>query len=156
MPKQISCGLLMFDTAEHLRVLLAHPGGPFFAKKDAGAWSIPKGLMEADDVELLETAKREFVEETGYDLSEVSEYLPLDTVKLKSGKIVHAWAFAGSWEAGRKPDSNTFTIEWPPRSGREQAFPEIDRAEMFSIEVARTKINPAQSPLLDRLINLLG
>ena len=156
MPKQISCGLLMYDNSVDLCVLLAHPGGPFFANKDDGSWSIPKGLVDSDDTDLLQTAKREFVEETGYDLSDVSEFLPLDSVKLKSGKLVHAWAFAGMWEDGRVPDSNTFTIEWPPRSGREQAFPEIDRAEMFSIDEARTKINLGQSPLLERLVERLG
>jgi len=88
---------LKYDDATEIRVLLAHPGGPFFAKKDEGSWSIPTGLVDSDDDDLLKTAKREFSEETGYDLSDVSEYLPLSSVKLKSGKLVHAWAFAGNW-----------------------------------------------------------
>lgn len=155
MPKSISAGLLMYHHGEVLRVLLAHPGGPFFARKDEGAWSIPKGLTHADDHELLTTAQREFFEETGYDLSGVGEYLPLGQVTLKSGKEVHAWAFAGIWKPGRVPESNSFEMEWPPKSGRKQTFPEIDRAEMFLIEEAKVKINERQRPLLDRLVELL-
>ena len=152
----ISCGLLLFETEPELRVLLAHPGGPFFAKKDLGSWSIPKGLVDESDADHLESAKREFIEETGYDLSLVKEYLPLGAVKLKSGKLVHAWAFAGRWEDGRVPESNCFEIEWPPRSGRTQRFPEIDRAEMFLIAEARTRINERQVPFLDRLVDTIA
>ena len=155
MAKSISCGLLLFEHEREIRVLLAHPGGPFFAKKDMGSWSIPKGLAENNDADLLEAAKREFAEETGYDLSRVDDFLPLGEVKLKSRKLVHAWAFAGSWEDGRKPTSNEFEIEWPPRSGRKHSFPEIDRAEMFTLEEARRKINEQQQPFLDRLVDAL-
>ena len=155
MPKATSAGLLLFDNHDELRVLLAHPGGPYFAKKDEGSWSIPKGLVDEDE-ELLAAAKREFVEETGYEsIDEQTEFLGLGSVKLKSGKEVHGWAFAGQWQEGRVPDSNTFEIEWPPRSGKKQSFPEIDRAEMFSIKDARLKINERQAPFLDRLIELL-
>ena len=155
MAKSISAGLLLFKQAEELQVLLAHPGGPYFAKKDEGAWSIPKGLVDGEE-ELLQAAQREFAEETGYDLAGVTEFLELGSVKLKSGKEVFAWAFAGDWADGREPESNTFEIEWPPRSGKRQSFPEIDRAQMFSIAEARLKINERQSALLDRLLELIG
>lgn len=154
--KAVSAGLLMYAMeAGQLRVLLAHPGGPYFAKKDAGAWSIPKGLVDTvaeGDEDLLATAKREFVEETGYELNVSTEYQTLGQVTLKSGKIVHAWAFQGDWEAGRVPASNLFSMEWPPRSGDMQDFPEIDRAEMFSIDQGNSQINERQRPFLDRLV----
>ena len=149
--KPISAGLLMFEREDEVRVLLAHPGGPYFAKKDKGAWSIPKGLVHAGE-DYLETAQREFVEETGYELKPATEFISLESATLKSGKRVFAWAFEGTWEAGRIPDSNTFTIEWPPRSGKMQSFPEIDRAEMFTIGDARLKINERQLPFLERLL----
>jgi len=155
MPKAISAGLLLFDSSGELRVLLAHPGGPYFAIKDEGSWSIPKGLV-GDDEDFLTAAQREFAEETGYEsLDEQTEFFELGSVKLKSGKEVHGWAFAGQWQDGRVPDSNTFEIEWPPRSGKKQSFPEIDRAEMFSVENARLKINERQAVFLDRLVELL-
>ena len=159
MPQVISCGLLLYSTSEvagsgkdGLRVLLAHPGGPFFAGKDEGAWSIPKGLV-AKGEDFLDAAKREFAEETGYDLSGVGEFLPLGEITLKSGKVVHCWAFAGHWEEGRIPLSNSFSIEWPPRSGVKQSFPEIDRAELFTVEEAYRKINERQRPFLARLVD---
>lgn len=156
MPKATSAGLLLFDDADELRVLLAHPGGPYFAKKDEGAWSIPKGLAGEGEA-LLAAAQREFVEETGYEaISDETQFLALGSVKLKSGKEVHGWAFAGQWEDGRIPQSNRFEIEWPPRSGKKQSFPEIDRAEMFSIESAREKINERQAPFLERLLEHLS
>ena len=154
MPTSISAGLLMYCAAPELRVLLAHLGGPYFAKKDGGSWSIPKGLVGAGEP-LLKAAQREFTEETGYHLDALVNYIALGSIKLKSGKLVHAWAFPGVWESGRVPASNMFEIEWSPRSGRKQLFPEIDRAEMFSIEVARQKINSSQAPLLDRLVQSL-
>ena len=154
MSKSTSAGLLLFSQGSELRVLLAHPGGPYFAKKDEGAWSIPKGLV-IDGEDLLTAAKREFVEETGYQLSATEAYRELGSVKLKSGKVVHGWAFEGEWEDGRQPDSNTFEIEWPPRSGRKQRYPEIDRAEMFCLDTAMTKINAQQQPFLDRLMDAL-
>lgn len=155
MAKSISAGLLLYSLDSELRVLLAHPGGPFFAKKDEGAWSIPKGLVDPGE-ELLGTAKREFVEETGYDLHDVTEYLAIGNVTLKSGKVVHAWAFAGTWVEGREPESNTFEMEWPTKSGMRQAFPEIDRAEMFTIQEAECKINERQRPFLARLVAAVG
>ena len=156
MPKSVSAGLLLYSEAEgELRVLLAHPGGPYFANKDLGSWSIPKGLVH-DGEDVLETAKREFAEETGYQLHRDCDFIWLDSVKLKSGKEVFAWAFAGDWETGREPISNTFELEWPPRSGKKESFPEIDRAEMFSIEEANQKINERQKPFLARLVHALS
>ena len=153
MAKSISAGLLLYKQTKELQVLLAHPGGPYFAKKDEGAWTVPKGLVDGEE-ELLQAAQREFVEETGYDLSGVTEFLELGSVKLKSGKEVFAWAFAGDWAEGREPESNTFEIEWPPRSGKRQSFPEIDRAQMFATAEARSKINQRQAAFLDRLLEL--
>jgi predicted NUDIX family NTP pyrophosphohydrolase len=137
-----------------LEVLLAHPGGPFFAGKDAGAWTIPKG-EPAEGEELRAAAAREFAEETGLPVRE--PLLPLGEIRQKGGKTVHAWAFPGdALPAAFRPRSNTFELEWPPRSGRRQAFPEIDRAELFSLEDARTKMNPAQLTFLDRLLEALA
>jgi len=152
--KSISAGLLMYSNTETLRVMLAHPGGPYFAKKDEGAWTIPKGLV-SDGEELLTAAKREFIEETGYLLDDETDYLSIGNITLKSGKVVHGWAFAGDWEAGRIPASNTFCMEWPPRSGKQQEFVEIDRAEMFSVEDALRKINERQRPFIARLESAL-
>jgi predicted NUDIX family NTP pyrophosphohydrolase len=149
-----SAGMLMYRRAAHgLEVLLAHPGGPYFTKKDAGGWTIPKGEPESGEP-LEAAAAREFSEETG--LPVIGERLPLGDIRQKGGKTVHAWAFAGDVPPGFVPTSNLFEMEWPPRSGRRQQFPEIDRAEMFPLEVAREKINPAQAAFLDRLVELLG
>ena len=144
---EISAGLLAFRRTPALEVLLAHPGGPFWAKKEDGAWTIPKGLAEAD-ADLLATARREFTEET--NLNAAGAFIPLAPVKQKSGKVVHAWAF----EADLRLDSfvsNTFEMDWPPRSGRRRSFPEIDRIAYFSMPVAMTKIVPYQQPLLVEL-----
>lgn len=131
-----------------LEVLLVHPGGPFFRNKDAGAWTIPKG--EAGDGEdLLTRARIEFQEELGFAPS--GKWIELGSVKQKGGKTVHAWAFEGNLPEHFQLVSNTFEMEWPPRSGRTQGFPEIDRAEFFSIEEARQKINAAQITFLERL-----
>jgi predicted NUDIX family NTP pyrophosphohydrolase len=136
-----------------LQVLLVHPGGPFFRNKDSGAWTIPKGeVMEDED--LLTRAHMEFAEEIGIDPA-ASDLIELGTVKQKGGKIVHAWAFEGNLPADFVVASNTFAMEWPPRSGRTQEFPEIDRAEFFAIEEAKQKINQAQIDFLDRLIEHL-
>ena len=129
-------------------VLIAHPGGPFFARKDDGAWSIPKGEVEADE-DALVCALREFQEETGI-CAEDRTLIALGEVRQSGGKRVEAWAFAGDWAGGR-PSSNTFEIEWPPRSGKMRTFPEIDRLEWFSLHDARVKLNPAQTEFLDRL-----
>jgi predicted NUDIX family NTP pyrophosphohydrolase len=148
MPKK-SAGLLLFrEVSGHLEVLLVHPGGPFWAKKDEGAWSIPKGEFE-DDEEPLAAAKREFEEETGHELPDV-EMIPLEPLRQPSGKLVYAWAVKHDFDpAGLK--SNTFSIEWPPKSGRYQEFPEIDRAEWFTIKEAQHKILKGQAPFLDQL-----
>ena len=145
-----SCGLLMYRFDKQLTVLLVHPGGPFFSKKDDGFWSIPKGQPNGGE-NLFETAKREFEEETG--TKPEGKFLPLGAVKQKSGKIVWAWTFEGDMK-----EFNTksfFDLEWPPRSGKVKKFPEVDRAEFFSIEDAKIKINPAQIPFLERLQELL-
>ena len=147
-----SAGILGFRrTRGELEVLLVHPGGPFFAKKDAGAWSIPKGLIEGDD--LLAEAKREFVEETGLPIT--AEAIPLGSIRQKSGKLVHAWAVEGDWDLADFK-SNSFELEWPPKSGKRQSFPEADRAGWFSIAEAREKILAAQAEFLDRLVAQLG
>jgi len=148
-----SAGLLMFRKNQgNLEVLLVHPGGPFFRTKDSGAWTIPKG--EATEGEDLRTrAFVEFEEELG--IKPTAEWIELGTVKQKGGKTVHAWAFEGDLPEGFVLASNTFTMEWPPRSGRTHEFPEIDRAQFFPIELAKEKINQAQIEFLDRLAALM-
>ena len=152
MPME-SAGLLLFRrTSRGLEVLLAHPGGPFWAKKDEGAWSIPKGeLAEGEDP--LTAALREFEEETGATIAGTP--LPLQPVRQPSGKIIHAWAVEGDLDPATMK-SNTFSLEWPPRSGRRQEFPEIDRADWLPVEEARRKILKGQVPLLDQLVLTLG
>ena len=148
-----SAGLVMYRVrGAHLEVLLVHPGGPLWAKKDLGAWSIPKGEVSLEDDE-LSTAKREFEEETG--LRPQGEFLPLGKITQKSGKTVRAWAFAGDCDPAALR-SNTFSMEWPPHSGKKQAFPEIDRAAFFSLAEAKEKINPAQIGLLEELAQRLS
>jgi predicted NUDIX family NTP pyrophosphohydrolase len=129
-------------------VLLVHPGGPFWAKKDAGAWSIPKGEYVDGEEDPLACARREFEEELGTPPPD--DLVPLGEVRQKSGKRVTAWAAAGDLDPTGIV-SNTFTIEWPPRSGRMREFPEIDRAAWFALDEAREKINSAQAAFLDRL-----
>lgn len=139
----------MFRTKNReLEVLLVHPGGPYFQSKDDGAWTIPKGeATEGED--LLTRARIEFNEELG--LPAGGDWIALGSVKQKGGKTVHAWAFAGDLRDDFQPVSNNFELEWPPRSGKLQQFPEVDRACFFSIERARKKINLAQAVFLDRL-----
>jgi predicted NUDIX family NTP pyrophosphohydrolase len=147
MPKT-SAGLLMYRTRNGmLEVLLAHPGGPFWRNKDDGAWTIPKGEIDPGEDPLL-AAQREFTEETG--LAPAGPFTPLGSIKQKSGKIVQAWAFAGDCDPATIK-SNTFKLEWPPKSGKFQDVPEIDRAAFWPIPQARLKINPAQAPFLDAL-----
>lgn len=134
-------------TPAGLEVLLVHPGGPFWRNKDDGAWSIPKGEVGPGE-DLLDTARREFQEELG--LAADGPFLPLAPVKQKGAKIVHAWAFAGNCDPSQIR-SNTFAVEWPPRSGKLQQFPEVDQAAFFDLATARRKINPAQIALLDEL-----
>lgn len=143
---KVSAGILLYRRGPE--VLLVHPGGPFFARKDAGAWSIPKGEIEPGE-DPRERALIEFAEETGTDLAG-SELTPLGEVKQKGGKVVIAFAAAGDLDADAIV-SNTFEIEWPPRSGKRATFPEVDRAAWFGLDEARAKINPAQAELLDRL-----
>ena len=148
-----SAGLLMYRFRKgRLEVFLVHPGGPFWAKKDLGSWSIPKGEFEAGE-DPLASARREFREETGFDA--VGEFLPLKEVKQPGGKIVHAWAVEGDCDPGAVR-SNTFSLEWPPRSGKRLEFPDVDRAAWFTVKVARTKIVTGQVALLDELEELLG
>lgn len=147
MPK-VSAGLLLYRRkAGILQVFLVHPGGPLWSKKDVGAWSIPKGLV-AQGENPLDGAKREFREETGF--TALGRFIPLMPVKLKSGKTIQAWAIEGDCDPSAMK-SNTFSIEWPPRSGRQQEFPEADRAAWFSIEEAKQKINQGQVGLLEEL-----
>jgi predicted NUDIX family NTP pyrophosphohydrolase len=134
-------------------VLLVHPGGPFWARRDAGVWSIPKGEYEDGD-DPLACALREFEEETGSTLTP-GELVELDDVKQKGGKVVTAWTAEGDLDADAVR-SNTFTMEWPPRSGRTAEFPEVDRAGWFGIDEAREKLNPAQAAFLDRLLERLA
>ena len=153
MKSKTSAGLLMFRTRnDGLEVLLVHPGGPYFQNKDEGAWTIPKGEV-GEGENLLERARIEFAEELGIEAS--GDWMEIGSVKQKGGKTVHAWAFAGELGDDFKPVSNTFEMEWPPRSGRKQPFPEVDRASFFPVEEARMKINAAQTIFLDRLIELL-
>ncbi len=144
-----SAGLLMYRSGSAgLEVLLVHPGGPFFVRKDEGAWTIPKGEPVAGE-DLLTRARVEFAEELGFQPE--GELLSLGTIRQKGGKTVHAWAFEGDLPNDVVVCSNTFQLEWPPHSGEYRNFPEIDRAEFFSLEVAQRKINPAQVSLLERL-----
>ena len=145
--KDISAGILAFRRKADLEVLLAHPGGPFWAKKDDGAWTIPKGLVETDD-DLASTARREFREET--NLVVAGALFALAPVNQKSGKIVHAFAVDADFDLDQFA-SNEFEIEWPPKSGRRKRFPEIDRVAYFSLPVAAVKIVAYQRPLLEEL-----
>ncbi len=129
-----------------------HPGGPFFQRKDGGAWSIPKGEA-APDEDLLTRAQIEFAEELGLPAS--GPFVALGSIQQKGGKRVHAWACEGDLPVGFTLQSNTFEMEWPPRSGKRQSFPEVNRAEFFPEEIAREKINPAQIPFLDRVAESL-
>src|SRR5687767_6526313 len=156
---RVSAGVLMYRRrAENLEVLLAHPGGPFFKNKDDGHWTIPKGEID-DNEETLSAAIREFREEIGIDLDPAGKFIDLGSIRQKAGKVVHAWAVDGrDANLAEGPDTSGspstcqshFTIEWPPKSGKFQAFPEVDRAEFFDLPAGKKKINPAQVPFLDR------
>jgi predicted NUDIX family NTP pyrophosphohydrolase len=152
MPKR-SAGILAYRFyQQELQVLLVHPGGPFFIKKDLGVWSIPKG--EYDETEdALTVAKREFEEETG-NVIKGDHFIQLTPVKIKSGKIVSVWAVEGDFEQCFIR-SNFFGMEWPPKSGKRQSFAEVDKAEWFNIETAKQKINAGQLPFLDQLVVFL-
>jgi predicted NUDIX family NTP pyrophosphohydrolase len=150
--RQVSAGVLAFRCRPELEVLLAHPGGPFWAKKDAGAWTIPKGLAEPGD-ELIAAARREFTEETS--LVAQGDMIELAPVVQKSGKIVHAFALEADFDISQFV-SNTFALEWPPKSGRQQSFPEIDRIAYFTLPMAKQKIIAYQLPLLAELERRIG
>lgn len=148
---RISAGLLMFRRRNHeLEFLLAHPGGPLFARKDDGAWTIPKGEA-APGEDLLTRAQIEFEEEVGCRPENAGGWIELGWIKQKGGKIVHAWAFEGNLPEPFECKSNLFELEWPPRSGKRKMFPEVDQACFFSEEIARRKMKSTQVPLLDRL-----
>ncbi len=149
---KVSAGLVMYRfRGGQIEVLLVHPGGPFFVRKDDGAWSIPKGVVGEGEAP-LDAARREFKEETGFEAN--GPFLELTPVRQRSGKVVCAWAFEGDADPGAFR-SNTFTMEWPPGSGRERTFPEVDRAEFFGPDAARVKINSAQAALLGALAGKL-
>ena len=150
--RPISAGILAFRRRPELEVLLAHPGGPFWAKKDAGAWTIPKGLVEPGD-QLIAAARREFKEET--NLVALGDVIELAPVAQKSGKLVHAFAVEADLDLSQFA-SNTFALEWPPKSGRQQSFPEIDRIAYFTLPVAKLKIIAYQLPLLSDLEKCVG
>ena len=151
MPR-VSAGLLLYRVApDGLQVLLVHPGGPFFARKDLGAWSIPKGEAEPGE-DLLAVALREFTEETGFAAE--GRALPLGLIRQAGGKLVHGFAMRGDADPGRLR-SNEFELEWPKGSGRRRTFPEVDRAEWFDLDEARRRMNPAQTAFLERLVTAL-
>ncbi|WP_026898261.1 NUDIX domain-containing protein [Daejeonella oryzae] len=146
--KQKSAGILLYRFQNNvLEVLLVHPGGPFWEKKDAGAWSIPKGLFENHE-DPLKAAIREMEEETGLQIS--GDFIELNPVKQRSGKIVYAWAIAGNCNVD-EIKSNSFELEWPPKSGVKKSFPEIDKAAWFNMDEAKNKILQAQIPLIKEL-----
>ena len=152
MAKKITAGLLLYRRRGEPEVFLVHPGGPFWTKKDAGAWSLPKGeIGEGEDP--LQAAKREFTEETGFPIE--GEFRPLDPIKQSGGKVVQAWAIEADCDPAQVR-SNLFAMEWPPKSGRTQQFPEVDRAEWFPITEARKRIIAMQVKFLDQLVSVLG
>jgi predicted NUDIX family NTP pyrophosphohydrolase len=153
MPPRISAGLLMYRFRDGLlQIFLAHPGGPLYRNKDEGYWSIPKGEPPEGEA-LLDAAMREFEEETG--IKPAGQYMELGSIRQKGGKIVYGWAFEGDHDPSQPIRSNTFEMQWPPHSGRMQSFPEVDRAQFFSLEEGRKKIKDAQWALVERLMAIL-
>ena len=152
---KISAGLLLYRRRDGaLEVLIAHPGGPFFRRRDAGAWTIPKGEVEPDE-DLFSAARREFHEETGFSVpTRPEDYLDLGHIRQKSGKTVHAWAFMGDCDPAALV-SNTFELEWPRGSGRTVRFPELSQARFASVQEAERLLNPAQVAFLKRLLTAL-
>ncbi len=149
MRGRVSAGVLLYRfSATGPEVFLVHPGGPFWAKRDLGAWSVPKGEVDGDE-DLLEAAKREFHEETGTSVD--GEFIELAPLRQPGGKVVRVWAVEGEIDASAIT-SNTFSIEWPPRSGKSRAFPEVDRAGWFRLAEARQRLLPGQRPFLDDLM----
>ena len=152
MPMKQSAGILLFRKINsQLEVLLVHPGGPFWKNKDEGAWTIPKGEFTSEEPALY-AAKREFKEETGTDCD--GAFIQLPPIKLKSGKTIYVWALEKDFDTASLK-SNVFDIEWPPKSGKQQPFPEIDKAAWFTPAQAKEKINAGQAPLIDELLQLL-
>jgi predicted NUDIX family NTP pyrophosphohydrolase len=151
MPKR-SAGLLLFRRSDELEMFLVHPGGPFWARKDDGTWSLPKGEYSEEEDALL-AAKREFLEETGFRVE--GDFLPLGELKQPGGKVVTAWAVEGDIDAALVK-SNTFSLEWPPKSGRTREFPEVDRAAWFPAAMARIKLLKGQVEFVDRLLEELA
>ena len=157
-----SAGIVLFrrpaGAESEPEILLAHPGGPFFTKRDEGHWSIPKGEPDRSESDLLAVARREFAEEVGHDapdgLADGSPPIELGTIVQKGGKVVHAWAVEGDLDPATAV-SNEFDIEWPPRSGRRQVFPEIDRVAWFGPDEARRRLKPTQIPFVERLLEFL-
>jgi len=147
---EISAGVLAYRRKRGLEVLLAHPGGPYWRGRDVGAWSIPKGIVESGD--LLACARREFNEETG--LQADGDFVPLAPLRQKSGKTVHAFALEADFDLSGFV-SNSFDMEWPPRSGKTEKFPEVDRVAYFTLPIARRKILPGQRPFIEELVRLL-
>lgn len=148
-----SAGILLYRYRQkRLEVLLVHPGGPFYARKDEGAWTIPKGEPDEGEDNLLLVAQREFAEETG--TRPEGAFIRLTPVKQKGGKLVHAWALEREFDPGTLK-SNTFDMPWPPKSGRMQSFPEVDKAEWFGVEEAFIKILPAQAAFIEELVGIL-
>lgn len=149
-----SAGILLYRfRSESLQLFLVHPGGPLFKKKDYGSWSIPKGLVDPGE-DHLETAVREFSEETGFPRLE-GPFLELGSIRQKGGKVVEGWAVEGDCDPDRI-ESNRFEMEWPPRSGRMVSFPEVDRAAFFESQEAKARLNPAQAAFVDRLLEKIG
>jgi predicted NUDIX family NTP pyrophosphohydrolase len=154
MTDRVSAGILLYRSRDgHLEVLLAHPGGPFHRMKDLGAWSIPKGEVESGE-DLIDVARREFREETGHPAPDEGA-ISLATIRQRGGKVVHGWALPGDLDPAAAR-SNTFSMEWPPGSGRLEAFPEIDRVAWFDLGEARLRLKDAQVAFLDRLVDALG
>ena len=160
MTASASAGILLFRRHDGvLEVLLAHPGGPYWSRQDHGSWSVPKGIAEPDEAPEA-VAAREFSEETGFALDAVQKdaaqpHLDLGEVTLKSGKVIHAWAVEGDLDPAQA-HSNEFELEWPPRSGRRQMVPEVDRVAWFGPDEARRRAHPAQAAFVDRLAAALG
>ncbi len=154
MAKRISAGIIMYRIKEgNLEVFLAHPGGPYFHKKDDGHWSIPKGEPDVEE-DLLITAMREFKEETG--ITPIGDFIPLGSIVQKGGKEVTAWAFEADLPKNYQHECNIFEEEWPPHSGEFKEFPEVDKVSFFTVVEAKQKIKGAQIPLIDRLIEHLN
>jgi predicted NUDIX family NTP pyrophosphohydrolase len=154
MSERTSAGILLYRRANEpdgrLEVLLAHPGGPFFAKRDLGDWTIPKGEPNGGEEPLQDVARREFAEETGTELDPAAPMMKLGKIVQKGGKVVYAWAVEGDLDPGAA-SSMEFEMEWPPRSGLKAMFPEIDRVDWFELDEARRRVKPTQIPLIDRL-----